>query len=121
VSILNPLYDAIAWIIMRIHALLSVPFGADSGWAWGLSIVLLVILLRLVMLPLFVKQVRAQQRMQAHMPQLQELRKKYKNDKQKLNEETMKYYRGQPALGLPAAARAVPGLHLAVQRAARDR
>jgi YidC/Oxa1 family membrane protein insertase len=93
VSILNPLYDAIAWVIMRIHALLSVPFGASSGWAWGLSIVFLVILLRLVMLPLFVKQVRAQQRMQAHMPQLQELRKKYKNDKQKLNEETMKYYR----------------------------
>jgi len=93
VSILNPLYDAIAWVIMRIHALLSVPFGASSGWAWGLSIVLLVILLRLVMLPLFVKQVRAQQRMQAHMPQLQELRKKYKNDKQKLNEETMKYYK----------------------------
>ena len=92
-SILNPLYDAIAWIIMRIHAILSVPFGASSGWAWGLSIVLLVILLRLVMLPLFVKQVRAQQRMQAHMPQLQELRKKYKNDKQKLNEETMKYYK----------------------------
>jgi YidC/Oxa1 family membrane protein insertase len=93
VSILNPLYDAIAWIIMKIHAILSVPFGADSGWAWGLSIVLLVILLRLVMLPLFVKQVRAQQRMQQHMPQLQELRKKYKNDKQKLNEETMKYYK----------------------------
>ncbi|HEY6792611.1 MAG TPA: membrane protein insertase YidC [Trebonia sp.] len=92
-SILNPLYDAIAWVIMRIHAILSVPFGADSGLAWGLSIVLLVILLRLVMLPLFVKQVRAQQRMQQHMPQLQELRKKYKNDKQKLNEETMKYYK----------------------------
>lgn len=73
-SILNPLYDAIAWIIMRIHAVLSVPFGAASGWAWGLSIVLLVILLRLVMLPLFVKQVRAQQRMQAHMPQLQTAR-----------------------------------------------
>ena len=92
-SFLNPLFDAVAWVIMRIHAILAVPFGADSGWAWGLSIVLLVILLRLLMLPLFIKQVRAQQRMQQHMPQLQEIRKKYKNDKQKLNEETMKYYR----------------------------
>ena len=90
---LSPLYDAVAWVIMRIHAVLAVPFGADSGWAWGLSIVLLVVLLRLIMLPLFIKQVHSQQRMQAHMPQLQELRKKYKNDKQKLNEETMKYYR----------------------------
>jgi YidC/Oxa1 family membrane protein insertase len=90
---LNPLYDAVAWVIMRIHAMLAVPFGADSGWAWGFSIVLLVVFLRLIMLPLFIKQVHAQQRMQQHMPQLQELRKKYKNDKQKLNEETMKYYR----------------------------
>ena len=92
-SILNPLYDAIAWIIMRIQAVLAVPFGPSSGVTWALSIVLLVVLLRLIMLPLFVKQVRAQQRMQQHMPQLQELRKKYKNDKQKLNEETMKYYK----------------------------
>jgi YidC/Oxa1 family membrane protein insertase len=93
VSILNPLYDAIAWILMRIQAVLAVPFGETSGITWALSIVLLVVLLRLVMLPLFVKQVRSQQRMQQHMPQLQELRKKYKNDKQKLNEETMKYYK----------------------------
>jgi YidC/Oxa1 family membrane protein insertase len=93
VSILNPLYDAIAWVIMRIQAVLAVPFGETSGVTWALSIVLLVVLLRLIMLPLFVKQVRSQQRMQQHMPQLQELRKKYKNDKQKLNEETMKYYK----------------------------
>jgi YidC/Oxa1 family membrane protein insertase len=92
-SFLSPLYDVVAWVIMRIHAVLAIPFGADSGAAWGLSIVLLVIFLRLIMLPLFVKQVRSQQRMQQHMPQLQEIRRKYKNDKQKLNEETMKYYK----------------------------
>ena len=92
-SILNPLFDAVAWIIMRIHAVLSVPFGASSGWAWGLSIVILVMLMRLIMVPLFIKQVNAQRKMQAHMPQLQELRKRYKNDKQRLNEETMKFYR----------------------------
>src|SRR6201984_647504 len=78
---------------MQIHAALSVPFGASSGWAWGLSIVLLVMLMRLIMVPLFVKQVRSQRKMQSHMPQLQELRKKYKNDKQRLNEETMKFYK----------------------------
>jgi len=92
-SFLNPLFDVVAWVIVHIHAVLAVPFGADSGWAWGLSIVLLVILLRVLMLPLFIKQVRTQQRMQQHMPQLQEIRRKYKNDKQKLNEETMKYYK----------------------------
>jgi YidC/Oxa1 family membrane protein insertase len=93
VSILNPLFEAVAWVIMRIHAWLAVPFGASSGWAWGLSIVILVMLMRLIMVPLFVKQVRSQRKMQAHMPQLQEIRKRYKNDKQRLNEETMKFYK----------------------------
>jgi YidC/Oxa1 family membrane protein insertase len=93
VSILNPLFEAVAWVIMRIHAALSVPFGASSGWAWGLSIVILVMLMRLIMVPLFVKQVRSQRKMQAHMPALQEMRKRYKNDKQRLNEETMKFYK----------------------------
>jgi YidC/Oxa1 family membrane protein insertase len=93
VSILNPLFEAVAWVISRIHDALSVPFGADSGWSWGLSIVLLVMLMRLIMVPLFVKQVRSQRKMQAHMPALQEIRKKYKNDKTRLNEETMKFYK----------------------------
>jgi YidC/Oxa1 family membrane protein insertase len=93
VSILDPLFDAVAWVISRIHEALSVPFGAASGWSWGLSIVLLVMLMRLVMVPLFVKQVRSQRKMQSHMPALQEIRKKYKNDKTRLNEETMKFYK----------------------------
>ena len=92
-SILNPLFEAVAWVIMKIHAALSVPFGASSGWAWGLSIVILVMLMRALMVPLFVKQVNAQRKMQSHMPQLQEIRKRYKNDKQRLNEETMKFYK----------------------------
>jgi YidC/Oxa1 family membrane protein insertase len=93
VSILNPLFEAVAWVIMRIHAVLSVPFGAASGWSWGLSIVFLVMLMRLIMVPLFVKQVNSQRKMQSHMPQLQEIRKRYKNDKTRLNEETMKFYK----------------------------
>jgi YidC/Oxa1 family membrane protein insertase len=93
VSILNPLFEAVAWVIMRIHAGLSVPFGPDSGLTWVLSIVILVVLMRLIMVPLFVKQVKAQRKMQSHMPQLQEIRKRYKNDKQRLNEETMKFYK----------------------------
>ena len=92
-SILNPLFEAVAWVISQIHNALAVPFGAASGWSWGLSIVFLVMLMRLVMVPLFVKQVRSQRKMQAHMPALQEIRKKYKNDKTRLNEETMKFYK----------------------------
>jgi len=92
-SILNPLFDAVAWVMMRIHAVLAVPFGASSGVTWGLSIVILVVLMRLIMVPLFIKQRNSMWKMQSHMPQLQELRKRYKNDKTRLNEETMKFYK----------------------------
>ncbi len=92
-SILNPLFEAVAWVMMQIHAGLSHLFGASSGVTWGLSIVILVVLMRLIMVPLFIKQRNSMQKMQSHMPQLAEIRKKYKNDKQRLNEETMKFYK----------------------------
>ena len=91
-GILNPFYDAVAWVLMRIHALLSVPFGPASGWAWGLSIVFLVMVMRLIMVPLFVKQMHTQRKMAALAPQVAALRKKYKNDKQTMNQEVMKLY-----------------------------
>jgi YidC/Oxa1 family membrane protein insertase len=93
VSILNPLFEAVAWVMMRIHAVLAVPFGASSGVTWTLTIVILVVLMRLIMVPLFIKQRNSMWKMQSHQPQLQELRRKYKNDKTKLNEETMKFYK----------------------------
>jgi YidC/Oxa1 family membrane protein insertase len=93
VSILNPLADLVAWAIMHIHAWMGALFGPATGLAWGLSIVILVVIIRLMLVPLFVKQVHAQRKMAQHAPQLQELRKKYKNDKQRLNEETMKFYK----------------------------
>ena len=90
---LDPLNNLVAWVIMRIHAVLGAIFGPASGAAWGLSIVILVMFIRLLLVPLFVKQVHAQRKMAQHAPQLQELRKKYKGDKQRLNEETMKFYK----------------------------
>ena len=50
-------------------------------------------LIRVCLIPLFVKQVHAQRKMAQHAPHLAELRKKYKGDKQRLNEETMKFYK----------------------------
>ncbi|HYZ55179.1 MAG TPA: membrane protein insertase YidC [Streptosporangiaceae bacterium] len=91
-GLLNPFYEAVAWVLMRLHSLLSVPFGASSGWSWGLSIVLLVVLMRLILVPLFVKQMHAQRKMAALAPQVAALRKKYKNDKQTMNQEVMKLY-----------------------------
>lgn len=105
---LNPLYDAVAWVIMRLHAGLGALFGPSSGWAWALTIVVLVVLMRLLLLPLFIKQMHATRKMTVLAPQVAELKKKYKNDKAKLNEETMKLYRengANPLAGcLPIAA-----------------
>src|ERR1700761_2293302 len=78
---------------MHLHTALGHLFGPNTGLAWGLSIVILVVAIRICLVPLFVKQVHAQRKMAQHAPHLQELRKKYKNDKQKLNEETMKFYK----------------------------
>jgi YidC/Oxa1 family membrane protein insertase len=93
---MNPLTlldEGVARVIMGIHSVLGGWFGPDSGWAWGLSIVVLVMAIRLVLVPLFVKQIHAQRKMSQHAPHLQELRKKYKGDKQRLQEETMKFYK----------------------------
>ena len=93
IPLLDPLYEAVAWVIMRLHALFGAIFGPSSGWAWALTIIFLVIIMRLLLVPLFIKQMHATRKMTALAPQVAELKKKYKNDRQKLNEETMKLYR----------------------------
>ncbi|HEX6447104.1 MAG TPA: membrane protein insertase YidC [Streptosporangiales bacterium] len=90
---LDWLYTGFAWVMIHIHDLIGNVFDPDSGLAWGLSIVIMTILVRLVIFPLFVKQIRSQRAMAVLQPQLKELQKKYKDDKQKLQEEMMKLYR----------------------------
>jgi YidC/Oxa1 family membrane protein insertase len=108
VGILNPIYDAVAWVLKQIYGGLSPVFGATSGWTWALSIIILVVLMRLVMVPLFIKQMHTTRAMSALAPQMQALRKKYKNDKQTLQQETMKLYQEagvNPLMGcLPVVA-----------------
>jgi len=87
---MNWLFEAVAWVLIKIHSGLSLIFLPDSGPAWVLSIVVLVMIMRLLMVPLFVKQIHSTRKMQEIQPKLQELRKKYKNDKQRLNQEMTK-------------------------------
>ncbi len=89
---LDPLYRAVAWVIVQIHHGLSFIFPEDSGAAWAGSIILLTVLMRILIFPLFVKQIHASRKMQELNPQVQALRKKYKNDKQRMNQEVMKLY-----------------------------
>lgn len=92
-TLLNPIYELIARIIMVIHSGLAPIFGKGSGWAWGLSIVFLTILMRLLLFPLFVKQIKTQRAMQLLQPKLKELQVKYKGDRETLNVEMMKLYK----------------------------
>ncbi|NYD48284.1 YidC/Oxa1 family membrane protein insertase [Actinomadura luteofluorescens] len=89
---LDWLYEIVSQLIVWIHTGLSTVVPKDSGWAWGGSIILLTVLLRLLLVPLFVKQIHASRKMQELNPKVQALRKKYKNDKQRLNQEVMKLY-----------------------------
>jgi YidC/Oxa1 family membrane protein insertase len=93
VNPLNPLYVAVAWVMAHIHTALSLVMPSTSGQAWFLTIIVLVVVMRLILVPLFVKQMHSMRKMSALNPQLMELRKKYKGDKQTLNEETMRLYR----------------------------
>jgi YidC/Oxa1 family membrane protein insertase len=63
------------------------------GLTWAWSIVALTILVRMLLVPLTVKQIHSMQAMQAHMPEMKAIQQRYKQDKQKRNEELMKFYR----------------------------
>ncbi|MFA1551970.1 membrane protein insertase YidC [Actinomadura chokoriensis] len=89
---LDWLYEIVAQLIVWTHSGLSTVVPKDSGWAWGGAIILLTVLLRLLLVPLFVKQIHASRKMQELNPKVQALRKKFKNDKQRLNQEVMKLY-----------------------------
>ncbi|MFF7726199.1 membrane protein insertase YidC [Streptomyces sp. NPDC008001] len=92
-TILGPLYYAVSWIIVQFHSLYSLVFDKNSGWAWGLSIVSLVVLIRICLIPLFVKQIKATRNMQALQPKMKAIQERYKSDKQRQSEEMMKLYK----------------------------
>ncbi|WP_033823199.1 membrane protein insertase YidC [Kitasatospora sp. MBT63] len=90
---LSPLYTAVSWIIVQFHSLYSHIFDPNGGWAWGLSIVSMVIIIRICLIPLFVKQIKATRAMQAIQPKMKAIQERYKNDRQRQSEEMMKLYK----------------------------
>jgi YidC/Oxa1 family membrane protein insertase len=73
------------------HVLNWLHFNIGLSWAW--SIVALTVIVRMLLVPLTVKQIHSMQSLQRHAPQMKEIQKKYKQDKQKQNEELMKFYK----------------------------
>lgn len=98
-TLLYPLEWFVAAIMVGWHKLFTlIGLPASSGWTWALSIAGLVIVLRILLIPLFVKQIHASRRMQLVQPEMQKIQKKYKGKKdpesrQKQQEEMMELYR----------------------------
>src|SRR5437868_52244 len=83
-SILTPLEHLLRHVLNGIHSV-------GLPWAW--SIVGLTLIVRVLLVPLTVKQIHSMQNMQAHAPEMKEIQRKYKGDRTKLNEELMKFYK----------------------------
>src|SRR5918998_1230739 len=99
---LDWIYYAISWILLRWHALwdfIGVPEGRFLGtnWSWILAIVFLVVTVRVILFPVFVKQIKSQRAMQALQPKVKELQEKHKGDRETLQKEMMELYKKEKA------------------------
>ena len=84
-NVFQPLIDLFAWLLNVFH---------DSlGFGWGMSIIGMTVLIRALLLPLTFKQFKSMQSLAAHAPEMKKLQDRYKHDKERLNQEMMKFYR----------------------------
>ena len=79
-QLLSPLIWGVSWIIVQFHKLFGTVFAPTSGWAWGLSIVFLTLVIRAALIPLFVKQIKSMRAMQVVQPEVKKLQEKYKKE-----------------------------------------
>ena len=84
-NILQPLIDLFEALLKFFHD--------NVGLGWGASIIAMTLLIRLALLPLTLKQMRAMQNLARHQPELKKLQDKYKGDRERLNQEMMKFYK----------------------------
>jgi YidC/Oxa1 family membrane protein insertase len=84
-GILTPIEDALTAVLEWLHT--------SAGLNWGVAIVVLTLMVRIVIVPLTVKQILSMQKLQAVAPELKALQQKYKHDKQRQQQEIMNFYR----------------------------
>ncbi len=84
-NILQPLIDVFEWVLVNV-------MHDAIGLSWGWSIVGLTIVVRAALLPLAIRQYKSMKALQRHAPELQKLREKYKDNKERLNQEMMRFY-----------------------------
>jgi YidC/Oxa1 family membrane protein insertase len=83
-NIVQPLIDVFDSVLVFFHD--------KVGLGWGMSIIALTVCVRAVLIPLTLKQFRSMQSLQKLAPEIKQLQEKYKDDKQRLNQEMMKFY-----------------------------
>ncbi len=89
-TILLPFTWAVSWVLSMFHTVLgALGMDSDSGWTWTLALVLLVVLIRTLLIPVFVKQIKSQRAMQELQPEIKKLQEKYKNKKDQLSRQAM--------------------------------
>jgi YidC/Oxa1 family membrane protein insertase len=84
-GILTPLENAFRSVLIWLHT------SVGLSWAW--SIVALTILVRMALVPLMVRQIHSMQSLQVHAPEMKAIQQKWKHDRQRQNEELMKFYK----------------------------
>src|ERR687889_1568963 len=82
---LQPLVDFFEAILKFFHD--------TVGLGWGMAIVALTVLVRAALMPLTIKQFKSMQNMARFQPEIKKLQERYKGDRQRLNQEIMKFYR----------------------------
>jgi len=83
-NILQPLIDVVNSVLKFFHD--------NAGLSWGMSIIALTVLTRALLIPLTYRQLKGMRALQALQPQIKEIQAKYKNDKQRMQQEMMRFY-----------------------------
>ena len=82
---LRPIEDVLTWLLETLHDTANLP------WAWAIVAVTLIV--RMLLVPLTVRQIHSMQRMQAHLPEMKAIQAKYKGDRARMNQELMAFYK----------------------------
>ncbi|MCF7733956.1 MAG: membrane protein insertase YidC, partial [Akkermansiaceae bacterium] len=88
--LIGPVARTLNWVLNKMHFLMD---GVAKKWAWGLAIIMLTIIVRIVIWPLHAKSTRTMKRMSKLQPEIAKLKEKYPDDPNKLNTEMMGLYR----------------------------
>jgi YidC/Oxa1 family membrane protein insertase len=84
-GVLTPIEDILTEVLVWLHQ--------TGGLTWAWSIVALTVIVRMLLVPLAVKQIHSMQSLQLHAPEMKAIQQRYKNDRQRQSEELMKFYR----------------------------